>query len=212
MENSERKKLRKEKHRREILDAAREVFSTKSFHRATMDEIAEKAHYSPATLYLYFRNKEELYAQVNQSLPRTIAKQWQKIVNDSAKKPVDKIKNIIHLMCDLYAQYPSNMVDTLRHQPSRDSEHLSEDVLKRGEAQLAATLSSIAQIFEEGIREGLFEEHDAGVLAEAVWALLTGMVLLDERMRFVDPETPSLKRSLDLALEVFLKGLAQRGT
>ncbi len=61
---AERKEREKEKRRNDIIYAAEEIFFSKGIESATMDEIAEKAELSKGTLYLYFRNKEELYIAV----------------------------------------------------------------------------------------------------------------------------------------------------
>jgi len=53
-------------HRKEIMDAAVEVFSKKGFFNATLDEIAQKAEFSKGTLYLYFSSKEELLYSILQ--------------------------------------------------------------------------------------------------------------------------------------------------
>ncbi|MGH9667881.1 MAG: TetR/AcrR family transcriptional regulator [Bryobacteraceae bacterium] len=45
----------------EILEAARKVFASKGFGSATVDDIAESAHISKGTVYLYFRSKRDLY-------------------------------------------------------------------------------------------------------------------------------------------------------
>lgn len=45
----------------EILDAARKVFSKKGFTNATVDEIADAAGLTKATVYQYFPSKQEIY-------------------------------------------------------------------------------------------------------------------------------------------------------
>ena len=59
-ENLSRREREKAQHRQEILNAAIQVFAEKGFHSATLDEIAQKAEFSKAALYLYFSNKEDL--------------------------------------------------------------------------------------------------------------------------------------------------------
>jgi len=54
----EREKLRQ---RKEMLDAALELFSEKGYHNASMHEIARKSEFAIGTLYKFFRNKEDLY-------------------------------------------------------------------------------------------------------------------------------------------------------
>lgn len=60
----ERRMREKEQRREDIIAAASHVFCTKGLENATMDEIAKHAELSKATLYLYFKNKEELFLAV----------------------------------------------------------------------------------------------------------------------------------------------------
>ena len=59
---AERKEREKEQRRKAILDAAEKVFFEKGLKYSTMDDVAEEAELSKGTLYLYFKNKEELFA------------------------------------------------------------------------------------------------------------------------------------------------------
>jgi AcrR family transcriptional regulator len=61
-----REKSESERRRRQqIMVAAKRVFSVKGFSKATMEDIAKEAELSPGTLYLYFKNKDELYASLS---------------------------------------------------------------------------------------------------------------------------------------------------
>ena len=61
---AERKEREKSRKREVILKSAEEIFFKNGFEKTTMDEIAEKAEYSKGTLYLYFKNKDALYAAI----------------------------------------------------------------------------------------------------------------------------------------------------
>jgi len=50
----------KEEFRREILDSAREIFISDGYDGFSMRKLAEKIDYSPTTIYLYFKNKDDL--------------------------------------------------------------------------------------------------------------------------------------------------------
>jgi AcrR family transcriptional regulator len=50
--------------RKEIIDAAREVFARKGFNEATLDDVAERAEFGKGTLYNYFPNKDALFLSV----------------------------------------------------------------------------------------------------------------------------------------------------
>jgi len=55
---------RSEERPREICNAALDVFSEKGFAAAKLDEIARRAGVSKGTLYLYFKDKEDLFRAV----------------------------------------------------------------------------------------------------------------------------------------------------
>ena len=63
----ERKDREKDLRRQQIQEAAKELFLLKGFNSSTMEDIAKKAELSPATIYLYFKNKDELYVSLNLS-------------------------------------------------------------------------------------------------------------------------------------------------
>ncbi len=52
--------------RRQIVDGARSVFLARGFDAASMGDIAKAAGVSKGTLYVYFTNKEELFAAIVQ--------------------------------------------------------------------------------------------------------------------------------------------------
>jgi AcrR family transcriptional regulator len=52
--------------RRQIVDGARTVFLSRGFDAASMGDIAKAAGVSKGTLYVYFKNKEELFAAIVQ--------------------------------------------------------------------------------------------------------------------------------------------------
>jgi AcrR family transcriptional regulator len=50
--------------RRQIVEGARAIFLANGFDAASMMDIASKAGVSKGTLYVYFKNKEELFAEI----------------------------------------------------------------------------------------------------------------------------------------------------
>lgn len=55
---------RKEARPGEILAAAAEIFASRGFAAATLDEVAARAGVSKGTVYLYYENKEALFKEV----------------------------------------------------------------------------------------------------------------------------------------------------
>ena len=54
-------RLRDESKRRLIVQTAVKLFSEKPFHQVRLDDVAEAAGVGKGTVYIYFKNKEELY-------------------------------------------------------------------------------------------------------------------------------------------------------
>ncbi len=61
---AERKKREKQQRRNEIISAAKKLFFSGSYEDVTMNQIADEAELNKATLYLYFKNKEALFAEL----------------------------------------------------------------------------------------------------------------------------------------------------
>ena len=60
----ERKERDKLEMRLMILEAAKEVFVSEGFEKASIRAIAERIEYSPATIYLYFKDKNDLLFEI----------------------------------------------------------------------------------------------------------------------------------------------------
>jgi AcrR family transcriptional regulator len=61
---AERREREKEALRTRIVEAARDIISEEGLDTLSMRAIAERIEYSPATIYLYFKDKNELLGEV----------------------------------------------------------------------------------------------------------------------------------------------------
>ncbi|HYG02777.1 MAG TPA: TetR/AcrR family transcriptional regulator [Chryseosolibacter sp.] len=62
---AERKERHKEELKKEILMAATKLFMEQGYEATSIRNIAEKIEYSPATVYLYYRDKDEIMHAVH---------------------------------------------------------------------------------------------------------------------------------------------------
>jgi len=67
------KQKRAELTRRDVLDAAREIFTVRGFADASMEEIAERAGVTRGPLYHYFDDKQDLFRAVYAEVERYLA-------------------------------------------------------------------------------------------------------------------------------------------
>ncbi|MCH7733053.1 MAG: TetR/AcrR family transcriptional regulator [Candidatus Marinimicrobia bacterium] len=58
---AERKAREKKRKRNTILEAAEKLFAKEGYHTTTMDNVAEATDFSKGTIYLYFKNKDDLF-------------------------------------------------------------------------------------------------------------------------------------------------------
>ena len=79
----ERKEREKERRRQQIIVAAKRVFSGKGFNKATMEDIAKEAELSPGTIYIYFKNKDELYASLSLRILKHLNIRLEHVKNES---------------------------------------------------------------------------------------------------------------------------------
>jgi len=68
--------------RKQILDAATQVFAEKGFHRATIKDIARVAGIADGTIYTYFASKDEVLLAVLDRLNETTERKQQFVLGD----------------------------------------------------------------------------------------------------------------------------------
>ena len=90
---AERREREKEKRRNDILDAAERLFFTHGLNAATMDDVAEHAELSKGTLYLYFKNKNDLYNAINHRGMQLLLKSF-KEAETRFKYGIEKVRAI----------------------------------------------------------------------------------------------------------------------
>ena len=61
---AERRQREKDQRRNDIIDAAEKIIFRDGCHGASMEQVAVEAELSKATVYSYFKNKEELYFSI----------------------------------------------------------------------------------------------------------------------------------------------------
>src|ERR1700689_4161144 len=83
-------RLPRHERRRQLLDAALELFVARGYHAAAMDEIAERAGVSKPVLYQHFPGKLELYlALLDESVDTLVAQ-----VRDALKSNPDNKQRV----------------------------------------------------------------------------------------------------------------------
>ena len=63
---TERKEREKIEKRLLILEAAKQIFIEEGFEKASISAISDRIEYSPATIYIYFKDKNELLFAIHE--------------------------------------------------------------------------------------------------------------------------------------------------
>ncbi|MCD4721088.1 MAG: TetR/AcrR family transcriptional regulator [Desulfobacula sp.] len=205
----ERKQREKKKRKKEIINAARKVFSNKGFRAATMEEIAYEAELSPGTLYLYFKNKEELHTILSIEILKRLADKIQKVVRRDISVE-EKIDNFQDVFIDVY-EYDSNILINLFHLQSGETlKNLSDEVLKQIKAHSALAHGAIIDVIRQGIDQGVFIDEHPVALADVLWASYSGIVLWVDSKRLLNNQKAFVKPTLKTAFKIISKGLKKK--
>ena len=69
------------------------------------------------------------------------------------------------------------------------------------------SLHIISTLFQDGIQQGAIARKSPAILADVVWALFSGIVLLEESKKVITLQDNYLKDAFDTAFDIFLKGI-----
>lgn len=86
----DRKERQKQEIRRLVLDTARKLFLEEGFEKVTIRHIAERIEYSPATIYLYFKDKDEILYELHTEGLNELYKRQQQVLK--IKDPLKRLQ------------------------------------------------------------------------------------------------------------------------
>ena len=203
----ERKEREKKMRRQQIMDAAKKVFASKGFGGATIENIAEEAEFSPATLYLYFKNKDELFASLNLRMLQDLITKMEHVRDRENLNPEKRIMALEKALYEVYLSDPLNVVNVLRFQSKGRLRHLSPELSSQISDCTKQYIRAIADLFEEGVREGVFLDCHPVAFAEIVWSIFAGLVLNEDTKKGLNEGKDLLEPTLILALEIIGRGI-----
>ncbi|MDZ7695612.1 MAG: TetR/AcrR family transcriptional regulator [Deltaproteobacteria bacterium] len=192
--------------RQQIMDAAKKVFAAKGFGGATIESIAEEAEFSPATLYLYFNSKDDLFASLNLIMLQHLTRKME-YVRDKALSPEKKIDELARALYEVYLLDPLNVVNVLRYQSKERLQKLSPELSSQISDYTRKCMNTLAEIFEKGARNGDLLDRNPAAFADIVWSLFSGLVLWEDTKRGFGSGKDLLQPTLELALEVINRGI-----
>jgi AcrR family transcriptional regulator len=203
-----RRSVRTERRRSEILDAAKKVFLDRDFGAVTIDEIAEAAAFSRATIYLYFKSKQDVYTGV-------LLRDMDTLISGLTGSLIqaDTVRNNLFRMATSYMNFFRSHPEyfaTLSFYffPGR-REPLPDEASAAIEARLAEGILSIEEAIRLGIERGEARPVDARAATLSLWAQWMGNAYLA-----VTGQTSEYGRSMEQVfadgIDIFLEGIIVR--
>ncbi len=172
---SERKEREKVLRHEQILDAAQEIFQKFGWSEATMDQVADAAELSKGTLYLYFKDKEELYTGLGARGMEKIAANFWEILNTHA--------NALEALVSIGSAYHEYfMNDPLQYASIHFSVHKLLEMKDTAPSEMermhlagSECLKAVAEVIKRGITQGVFDKTvDPTKAAIAMWSYADG--------------------------------------
>ena len=203
----ERKEREKERRRQQIIVAAKRVFSQKGLSGTTMEDIAKESELSPGTLYLYFKNKEELYASLSLRILQFLSIRVAQVVKEKGEGPSEKLDRLIEAMYEVYEFDPMVIINMFHLQSSETLKNLSPELITEIKTLSKKALANMAGIFEEGIEQGVFIDRHPTALADIFWSLFSGVILWEASKNVINKDKNYLKPTLVIAFDLFCRGV-----
>lgn len=179
MGTEERKKREKERRRNAIVDAAEKVIFTKGIEQATMDEIAEEAELSKGTLYIYFKNKNELYM--------AICERGSNLLNDQLGKIFSGDHSgleLVRMMGETYLTFVRNNPEYFNafifYETMEDVQELKESSMAQTcEKNMREAMNFMVRALQIGMQDGTINSsYDPKELAVMLWASTRGITMI----------------------------------
>jgi len=202
----ERKEREKERRRQQIMVAAKRVFSDKGFSRATMEDIAKEAELSAGTIYLYFKNKDELCASLTLRILQYLQMRVEHVYNEKNLNINDKVDALKEALYDVYEFDPLILRNMFHLHSSETFKNLSSELLEEINRLSRKSIRTIGVIFKDSLKDGIFANRNAMEIAYVVWAVFSGLALWEESRKTFAYEG-DLKDTLELAFEIIRSGL-----
>jgi len=143
--------------RKKILEGALLVFAEKGYHKTKMVDVAHKVGIGKATIYEYFRNKEELFFSLIELLETRLLH----FIEDAARSTEDvesRLKRVINSLFEVYIRWENAFrvllmfwAELLRKGETRPIQEKLKDFY-------ANLMRLIETIYKDGLKKRKFKE------------------------------------------------------
>lgn len=155
-----------------ILEAATRVIAKKGFYNSTIADVAKVAEVAEGTIYLYFKNKDDLLISIFEHSMGLFIEEVQKEL-EGVTDPKEKLKKFLALHLHL-VQKNQDLAQVLQIELRQSSKFMKE--YEGG--KFSDYLNVVCAILEEGQASGVFrKELEPRVLRRAIFGAVDELAL-----------------------------------
>jgi AcrR family transcriptional regulator len=202
----ERRERERTELREKILDAARELFISEGYEGVSMRKVAQQIEYSPTAIYVYFKDKEDLFHQLCHEDFAKLAEVFQDA--EKVSSPFEQLKQIGRTYAEFGSRYPNHykLMFMTPHPPQPLDE---SDFAIKGNPERDA-YAFLKGTVVEALAGGylLPELADAELVSQTLWAAIHGVISLQiAKCNEGWVEWRDLALRVETMLEVVLRGI-----
>jgi AcrR family transcriptional regulator len=173
----ERRERERQQRRTAIINAAESIFFSKGFDAATLDDIAEIAEISKATVYLYFKRKHEICLSIIDRSLRKIYAEFEVIQQQKQLNGAAKLGELGRRYADFCAEHPGYHLILTNYHSHRDKCEANSRQIRQLLSRNQQILTLIHAVLEAGIQDGSVRSNvDTGSMVQALWGELSGIL------------------------------------
>lgn len=206
---AERREREKKLRRDMAIKAAMEIYNEEGYYAITMEKIAERAELSRAALYLYFKNKDEIFINAIVIHFNYFADLLTNIYNRREEIKEDLLKELWNCFKKFHEKDPVAFNVALYFHQHEAVRNLTDDLRSVIHESGSKVVGQLHKIIEYGVEKEIFIKCDPRTLAEVIWSSFLGIMQL-EGSKTVISNKNHIEITRDLALRILSKGTLTR--
>lgn len=174
-----RKEREKELRRNQIIDAAEKVIFAKGLENSTMTAIGREAELSKGTLYLYFKNKNDLYMAICERGSNMLNERFHKVFSEDHTG-----LELIRLMGETYLDFvrlnPDYFTTFMNYEAHQNPEELeNSEPAQTCQQNAQEAMNLMVRALQIGMHDGTVNDsYDPKELAIIIWASTRGITTM----------------------------------
>lgn len=172
-----RKERQKEELRTKILEVAKALFIERGFEETSIRNIAERIEYSPTTIYLHFKDKDDIFYALHQE-GFILLNQYFRVLQN-VEDPFERLKAITRAYID-FALENREFYDLMFISRSpMNALTKDDDKWEEGNKAFGALIGTVVECQQKGYFKGM----DPEILSFTCWSMVHGVCALEIRGR-----------------------------